>query len=99
MRRNPCIKTVGINGSVGEWLNPGDCRSPASGFVGSNPTAATKCKDCITFRKKLTNARIALKVICTWASYSNGDHLVAKEVVKLCKRNLRETEYELEKQM
>ena len=30
------------NGQVGEWLKPGDCKSPASGYVGSNPTLSTK---------------------------------------------------------
>ena len=29
------------NGQVGEWLKPGDCKSPASGYVGSNPTLST----------------------------------------------------------
>jgi hypothetical protein len=43
-----CKKTSGVflygkyNGQVGEWLKPGDCKSPASGYVGSNPTLSTK---------------------------------------------------------
>ena len=29
-------------GQVGEWLIPGDCKSPASGYVSSNLTLSTK---------------------------------------------------------
>jgi hypothetical protein len=29
-------------GQMGEWLKPGDCKSPSSGYVGSNPTLSTK---------------------------------------------------------
>jgi hypothetical protein len=34
-----------LNGGIGEWSNPADCKSAASGFEGSNPSPTTICYD------------------------------------------------------
>jgi len=41
--------------------------------------------------RKLDNARGALKVIHTWASFRDGEMLTAKDAMKLCRKVLKET--------
>jgi hypothetical protein len=42
--------------------------------------------------RKLNNARGALKVIHTWASFRDGELLTAKDAMNLCMKVLKETE-------